>query len=68
LDFGDFGAGDKNILAELMRRFVSRPAFVSAHDCDVAAGVGNVAIEQELSFMFGNELTHRFSCDTAKDT
>jgi hypothetical protein len=38
---------------------ISRPAFVSAHDCDVVAGVANVAIQQELSSMLGNELTHR---------
>ena len=37
----------------------SRPAFVSAHDCDVVAGVAHVAIQQELNSMLGNELTHR---------
>jgi hypothetical protein len=40
-------------------RFVNRPAFVSAHDCDVVAGVANATIQQELSSMLGNELTHR---------
>jgi hypothetical protein len=46
-------------LIPAMTPAISRPAFVSAHDCDVVAGVANVAIQQELSSMLGNELTHR---------